>query len=365
RSASLAFNTDLLYIDVVNDRIGVNTSAPGTALDVSGSARITGDMTVQGNLDVEGQTSIIDTVNLEVEDPILLLGRNNSGSDIDLGIMMNRGAGNNNAVFYWNEGEDAFKMVTSSSADSTTAITDTTYAPLQVGKITVDQEIEITDNEIRTTTSNTNLELSTAGSGTVLLSNLSIAGDGATVTGILDEDAMGSDSAVKLATQQSIKAYVDAQAHSVTATSTTTFTNKTLTSPVIANITSGADIGLTATDDVNIPADVGLTFGDDGEKIEGDGTNLKISSSDQLHIVAGKVGIGTTTPQGRLSVLSDDSIATPTMVFQATTGDELAHASISTMDDSGGVDVMLGANMYIGVNGTTQRFNTGRSGSSV
>jgi len=34
---------------------------------------------------------------------------------------------------------------------------------------------------------------------------------GATVTGILDEDAMGSDSATALATQQSIKAYVDSQ----------------------------------------------------------------------------------------------------------------------------------------------------------
>jgi len=41
--------------------------------------------------------------------------------------------------------------------------------------------------------------------------SLNIASDGATVTGILDEDAMGSDSATKLATQQSIKAYVDAK----------------------------------------------------------------------------------------------------------------------------------------------------------
>ena len=40
---------------------------------------------------------------------------------------------------------------------------------------------------------------------------LNIAGDGATVTGIKDEDNMSSDSATKLATQQSIKAYVDAQ----------------------------------------------------------------------------------------------------------------------------------------------------------
>jgi len=49
--------------------------------------------------------------------------------------------------------------------------------------------------------------------GTTLVANtsLNIAGDGATVTGIKDEDDMSSNSATKLATQQSIKAYVDAQ----------------------------------------------------------------------------------------------------------------------------------------------------------
>lgn len=36
------------------------------------------------------------------------------------------------------------------------------------------------------------------------------------ITGVLDEDAMGSDSAVSLATQQSIKAYVDGQAFGIT-----------------------------------------------------------------------------------------------------------------------------------------------------
>jgi hypothetical protein len=40
---------------------------------------------------------------------------------------------------------------------------------------------------------------------------LSINADGPTVTGIKDEDSMASNSAVKLATQQSIKAYVDSQ----------------------------------------------------------------------------------------------------------------------------------------------------------
>ena len=54
---------------------------------------------------------------------------------------------------------------------------------------------------------------SAAITGTTIVADTSvnIAGDGATVTGIKDEDDMSSDSAVKLATQQSIKAYVDSQ----------------------------------------------------------------------------------------------------------------------------------------------------------
>ena len=44
-------------------------------------------------------------------------------------------------------------------------------------------------------------------------------------------------------------------------------------------ITSGRDLNLTAATDINIPADVGLTFGDDAEKIEGDGTDLTISGN--------------------------------------------------------------------------------------
>jgi len=44
-------------------------------------------------------------------------------------------------------------------------------------------------------------------------------------------------------------------------------------------VNSSNDLHLTATTDINIPANVGLTFGDDGEKIEGDGTNLTITST--------------------------------------------------------------------------------------
>ena len=49
----------------------------------------------------------------------------------------------------------------------------------------------------------------------------------------------------------------------------------------------GTDLNLVSGADINIPANIGLTFGDDGEKIEGDGSDLTISSSAVLTLDAG------------------------------------------------------------------------------
>ena len=47
----LAFETDLLYLDVTNSRIGVNTATPTTALDVNGTTR-TNNLVVDAQLDI-------------------------------------------------------------------------------------------------------------------------------------------------------------------------------------------------------------------------------------------------------------------------------------------------------------------------
>ena len=52
------------------------------------------------------------------------------------------------------------------------------------------------------------------------------------------------------------------------------------------DIDTGGDLTLSATGDVNIPANIGLTFGNDGEKIEGDATDLTIASSNKLNLTA-------------------------------------------------------------------------------
>ena len=77
-------------------------------------------------------------------------------------------------------------------------------------------------------------------------------------TAFLDDDTLADDSAIAVASQQSIKAYVDSQAHSVTPSSTTTFTNKTIdadgTGNNISNI-DNADIKASAAIDASKIAD--------------------------------------------------------------------------------------------------------------
>ena len=89
---------------------------------------------VKGDLIVDGTNTVIDTTSLTIEDPIVILSRNNSTpSDVDAGILVNRGAANN-AALYWNEGDDTFKAVTTTSDGTGTAIADTALAKIQVAE---------------------------------------------------------------------------------------------------------------------------------------------------------------------------------------------------------------------------------------
>ena len=95
---------------------------------------------VRGNLDVEGTQTVIDSQTLEIEDAVLTLGRNNSGTDIDAGIKIDRGGQGNDALFYWNEGDDTFKAVTSASQTST-SVTDTALANIMAATPTADDHV--------------------------------------------------------------------------------------------------------------------------------------------------------------------------------------------------------------------------------
>jgi hypothetical protein len=66
----LAFETNLLYLDVTNSRIGIGTSEPTTALHVNGTTTTTG-LTANGAIDIDGTgTSNIDNVIIGANTPV-------------------------------------------------------------------------------------------------------------------------------------------------------------------------------------------------------------------------------------------------------------------------------------------------------
>lgn len=82
-----------------------------TSLTSSGS--ITGtNLTLSGNLTVNGTTTTIDTTNLLIEDNMVVLNKNQTGtpsSSLDSGIEVERGS-SANAKLYWDEATDKWKV---------------------------------------------------------------------------------------------------------------------------------------------------------------------------------------------------------------------------------------------------------------
>jgi len=95
------------------------------------NATFSGDVVVTGNLTVSGSATYLDVNNLAIEDNLLIVSKNNSGgSDLDAGLMVERGSAGNNAALYWNEGDDKFKAVLTTSGSDATAITDSSTATI-------------------------------------------------------------------------------------------------------------------------------------------------------------------------------------------------------------------------------------------
>ena len=238
------------------------------------------NVSVTGNLTVGGTSTTVNTTNTTIEDNIIELNTGATANTNSAGIIIERGSTGDNAAIIFKEDTDTFVLgtTTATAADKSSSISITAGA-VEVGAFTASSltvtgassldGVQITDNTIKssasnadleldgsgsgvvklldnaevvgtlttanitntnnitttqldadgvrlkdntitTSASNADLEINASGSGTVILENLKV-GSGATVTTILDEDNMSSNSATALATQQSIKAYVDAE----------------------------------------------------------------------------------------------------------------------------------------------------------
>ena len=141
---------------------------------------------------------------------------------------------------------------------------------------------------------------------------------GVSGTAVLDEDNMASNSATKLATQQSIKAYVDTAISSLSSTTiqegnTTLVVADSGTGSITATV-DGATVATFQPGDLALPNNVGLLFGVGGEKIESNGTDLTITSTGALQLTV----TGTTTVSGALTVTGDLTVNGTTTTVNST-----------------------------------------------
>jgi hypothetical protein len=151
-------------------------------------------------------------------------------------------------------------------------------------------------------------------------------------------------------------------------------------------VTSGAKINLTATSDVHIPNDVGIVFGGDSEKIEGDGTDMTISANNltvdaAADITLDAAGNNFKFSSGGTQILdiansSSNIIIKPTVdakdvIFQQYDGNEVMRINDSRKlqfyDDGGESITSDGSKLIIESGGTTFNLPTsdGSSGQAI
>ena len=261
------------------------------------SATFSGNVVVTGDLTVNGTTTTVATTNTTVTDSLVEYSNGTTGAPAnDAGIVIERGD-ENNAFIGFDESEDKFIVGTG------------TFTGASTGNLT-----------ITTGTLVANLEGNVTGNVTGTVSDIS--------NHLLDEDNMATDSATKAPSQQSVKAYVDAEDANI-ASDTLTFTNKTIdangTGNSITNIDSGNFLSGFFLDEDNMASndatavasqqsikayvDAQVTAQD--LDFQGDsGGALSIDLDSETLDIAGGTGIDTSGAGNTLTVAIDSTVAT-------------------------------------------------------
>ena len=155
------------------DSTVVRTSGGQT---VAGDKTFSDDIVISGNLTVSGTQTTVSTETLTVDDNMIVLNNNESGTPSqDAGIEIERGT-STNVKFQFKEGTDKWQFTNDGSS----------YVDLATDTDTLAE-------------GSTNLYFTNA------------RADARITNALVDEDNMASNSATKLPSQQSVKAYVDAQ----------------------------------------------------------------------------------------------------------------------------------------------------------
>ena len=101
------------------------------------------NLTVTGNLTVNGTSSTINSTTMTIDDPIIVLAPDTTGTNsLDLGLIGERG-NDSNVAFVWDESGSAWVAAFTNDADSSSTVTISDYADIHVGGATIDDNASV------------------------------------------------------------------------------------------------------------------------------------------------------------------------------------------------------------------------------
>lgn len=172
-ATTLSFDADTgsgavdLLTDVLNvvGGTGVDTVASGNTVTISigqdvytdsnvqfADGNFTGDVIIAGDLTVNGNTAVVTTSTLEVEDPLIKLARGNNTDSISIGFYGQYGAGTLKSGFFRSHEDGAFYLFKDLDADITTSniiplnglqLADANFADINAANVDVSGDVDV------------------------------------------------------------------------------------------------------------------------------------------------------------------------------------------------------------------------------
>ena len=261
-------------IDFASGVIDVDATVVRTSGDqtIAGAKTFSDNAIFNGNLTVNGTQTVLNTETLTVDDNLIVLNNNETGTPSqNAGIEVERGSSANKTLV-WNEGTDKWS-VGSETFVAGTFEGDVTGTVSSIANHDTDDLSEGSTN-LYYTTARWDTKMAAADTGDLTegtnLYYTDARADARITNALVDEDNMASNSATKIPSQQSVKAYVDSQVASKDALSelsgdtddiTEGSTNLYYTDARARAVVSGST-GVTynsATGQISIGQDVGTT----------------------------------------------------------------------------------------------------------
>ena len=320
--------------DIEVDSTVVRTSGTQT---IAGAKTFSDNAIFNGNLTVNGTTTTINTETLTVDDNLIVLNNNESGTPSqDAGIEVERGT-STNVKFQYDESNDKWQFTNDGStfvnlAENTDGLSEGSsnlYFTNARARSSISASGSLAYNSSTGALTYTQGNTDTVSEGSSNLYFTNARADARIANAIKDEDNMASDSATHVPSQQSVKAFVAAQIATKDNTDEITegssnlyFTDERVDDRVNALLSAGVNVAMSY-DDANNNLEIRVPFENIqdtvGTQIATNGTHTGLTATyDDSNDGAIDLAVSTSHIRGLISAGGDLSYDSSTGVISFT-----------------------------------------------